>query len=393
MITEKDLTKAEFNEKMKKEYDIEHSYFLDESGKNHWLKKPFSGIEEAGSYCMQIGRLIGGLKLARGMKVLDWGAGSCWMSEIMNKLGMNTIALDITETGLDVGKELFNMDKRIDKALEHKFIHYDGRKIPLPDESVDRIVISWAFHHIVNKIEMLSEFYRVLKKDGVVGMMDAGLKYSESDMAKHEKETFGALEDNIDLEQMDKIIKDIGFNNIKITYAPEHNLTFDFNGYKNKQKDKEKLFDSCLYYGETHEVFFLIKGDPYANDTTKPGNNCKAKIELLNKNLFSNNLEISVKIKNIGDTKFLSNNSDPAGIVYLGCHLYDENKNLIKLDYRREKLPIDLEINESCKINLKLQFEDKFNGFVEVDLVNESHWWFKQKGTETIMVKADISNE
>ena len=68
------------------------------------------------------------------------------------------------------------------------------------------------------------------------------------------------IENNIDLEQMDKIIKDIGFNNIKITYAPEHNLTFDFNGYKNKQKDKEKLFDSCLYYGETHEVFFLIKG-------------------------------------------------------------------------------------------------------------------------------------
>jgi len=67
MITEKDISKEELKKKMLKEYEIEHKYFLDENGKNHWLKKPFSGIEEAGSYCMQLGRLIDGLKLARGI--------------------------------------------------------------------------------------------------------------------------------------------------------------------------------------------------------------------------------------------------------------------------------------------------------------------------------------
>jgi 2-polyprenyl-3-methyl-5-hydroxy-6-metoxy-1,4-benzoquinol methylase len=120
MITEKDISKEELKKKMLKEYEIEHKYFLDENGKNHWLKKPFSGIEEAGSYCMQLGRLIGGLKLARGMTILDWGAGSCWMSEIMNKLGMNTIALDITKTGLDVGKKLFKKSRIEDGKRSQK---------------------------------------------------------------------------------------------------------------------------------------------------------------------------------------------------------------------------------------------------------------------------------
>ena len=389
MITEKDISNKEFQEKMQKEYDIEHEYFLDENGKNHWLKKPFSGIEEAGSYCMQLGRLIGGLKLARGMTILDWGAGSCWMSEIMNKLGMNTIALDITKTGLEVGKKLFKMDQRIDTSLKHEFKHYDGRKIPLPDNSVDRIVISWAFHHIVNKIEMLEEFYRILKKDGIVGMMDAGLKYSESDMAMHEKHTFGALEDNIDLEKMDDIIKKIGFKNIKITYAPEADLKFNFEGYKNSIKHKDELFKSCLFYGETHEVFFLVKGDPYTNDSSRPGKKCTAKLEMLHKQVDTNKVKLKINVENTGDTKFLSNNGDPAGIVYVGCHLYDKNKNLIKLDVKRSNLSKDLDIGDSCEVKIEVEVPINFDGYVEIDLVNESHWWFKQKGTETLMIKID----
>ena len=28
-----------------------------------------------------------------------------------------------------------------------------------------------------------------------------------------------------------------------------------------------------------------------------------------------------------------------------------------------------------------------FDGFIEIDLVNEGHWWFKQKGTKTLMIK------
>jgi ubiquinone/menaquinone biosynthesis C-methylase UbiE len=387
MITEKDISKEELKKKMLKEYEIEHKYFLDENGKNHWLKKPFSGIEEAGSYCMQLGRLIGGLKLARGMTILDWGAGSCWMSEIMNKLGMNTIALDITKTGLDVGKKLFKMDQRIDKSLKHEFMHYDGRKIPLPDNSIDRIVISWAFHHIVNKIEMLKEFYRVLKKDGIVGMMDAGLKYSESDMAIHEKHTFGALEDNIDLEKVEKIIKNIGYKNIKITYSPEANLMFDFEGYDKSQKHKDELFKNCLLYGSTHEVFFLIKGSPYVNDSAKPGKNCKAKIKLLNKKIYKNKIQLKINIQNVGDTKFLSKNNDPAGIIYIGSHLYDKYKNLIKLDFKRSKLSKDLNINDNCEVNMEISIPKDFDGFIEIDLVNEGHWWFKQKGTKTLMIK------
>ena len=383
MLTEKDLTKKELEEKMAKEHAIEEQYFLDDNGSNHWLKKPFSGIEEAGSYCMQLGRLIGGLNLAKGMTVLDWGAGSCWLSEIMNKLGMRTISLDVSKSALDVGKKLFELDQRIDKSLEPKFIHYDGRKIPIEDSSIDRIVISWAFHHIVNKIEMLEEFYRILSPNGIIGFMDAGLHYDESDMAKHEKETFGALEDNIDLEKLKTIIEDIGFEKILVTYAPESEKKFNFDSYKNREKDKDDLFQSCIEYGKTHEVFFIIKGQPYVKTSATPGKNCKAKIDILKINKTKQFINIDLEITNIGDTLFLSNNMYPAGIVYVGCHLYNEKKELITLDYARKKIDSDLFPEKKLKLTFEVKLIENFKGFIEIDLVNEGHWWFKQKGTNS----------
>jgi ubiquinone/menaquinone biosynthesis C-methylase UbiE len=387
MITENDLTPEELLFKMEKEHEIEEAYFLDENGSNHWLKKPFSGIEEAGSYCMQLGRLIGGLNLAKGMVTLDWGAGSCWLSEIMNKLGMKTISLDISKSALEVGAKLFKLDKRIDMSLNPQFIHYDGRKIPLPDESVDRIVISWAFHHIVNKIEILNEFYRVLKPNGIVGFMDAGLAYDESDMAKHEKETFGALEDNIDLEKLDVIATNIGFKEILVTYSPESNLKFKFYNYKKREQDKEQLFKSCLDYGSTHEVFFIIKGTPYKKDSATPGKNCKALIEVLKYSKLANSLEVTLKITNCGDTVFLHENNIDAGTVFVGAHLYYNDKNLIKLDLARSRIPHDIDPNNNFNLVFNVPISNDFSGHVEIDLVNEGHWWFKQKGTISQFIK------
>lgn len=387
MLTEKDLSISELEEKMQKEHSIEEQYFLDENGNNHWLKKPFSGIEESGSYCLQLGRLIGGLNLAKGMTILDWGAGSCWMSEIMNKLGMKTISLDVSKSALEVGKKLFNLDKRIDLDLKPEFIHYDGRKIPLQDSSVDRIVISWAFHHIVNKIEMLEEFYRVLKPDGIVGFMDAGLYYDESDMAKHEKETFGALEDNIDLEKINLISKEIGFKKLLVTYAPESTLVFEFLNYKDRAKHSDELFESCLEYGKTHEVFFIVKGNPYAKNTAMPGKNCKAEIKLLDTTKLNESLELELEIKNIGDTIFLSEFDSPSGIVYAGCHLYNESKELISLDFYRKKLDSDLTPGNKISLQMNIKLPAEFKGYIEIDLVNEGHWWFKQKGTNTKFIE------
>ena len=130
------------------------------------LRKPFGTVEDAASILYRLGIVLSELRLGVGHTVLDLGAGACWLSAYLNRLGARTIALDVSPTALELGRELFRLDPRQRPDLDPQFLVYDGRRIPLPDDSVDRVVAFDAFHHVPNEDEILGEIFRVLRDGG-----------------------------------------------------------------------------------------------------------------------------------------------------------------------------------------------------------------------------------
>ncbi|GEM_PF-102281 len=59
-----------------------------------------------------------------------------------------------------VGVEIEQPDK------EKNIVYYDGKTIPFEDEYFDSILSSEVFEHVINIEEIVTELYRVLKKDG-----------------------------------------------------------------------------------------------------------------------------------------------------------------------------------------------------------------------------------
>ena len=51
-----------------------------------------------------------------------------------------------------------------------KIITYDGKKLPYPDESFDRIIISHCLEHILSPEDFLTEMLNKLKKGGVLSI-------------------------------------------------------------------------------------------------------------------------------------------------------------------------------------------------------------------------------
>ena len=49
---------------------------LDERG--YYFIKPFSGVDEAPDHLVAFAQLVAGLRPLPGMRILDFGAGSCW---------------------------------------------------------------------------------------------------------------------------------------------------------------------------------------------------------------------------------------------------------------------------------------------------------------------------
>jgi len=82
-------------------------------------------------------------------KILDVGLGMGTFAKCMLDDGFNVTGIDIDNTSL------YN---------EIKPIIYDGKKIPLKDNSFDNATIICVLHHCSNQIQVLKEVMRVSKK-------------------------------------------------------------------------------------------------------------------------------------------------------------------------------------------------------------------------------------
>lgn len=92
-----------------------------------------------------------------GQELLDLGCGLGGYSKTLADRGRKLIALDVNEKYVEIAKKL-GVDAR----------HYDGRKIPLPDNAVDTIFMIEVMEHIPNPENLLSELRRVARKNIIV---------------------------------------------------------------------------------------------------------------------------------------------------------------------------------------------------------------------------------
>ncbi|MDW7726660.1 MAG: class I SAM-dependent methyltransferase [Candidatus Methanoperedens sp.] len=107
-------------------------------------------------------------KIQNDMKILDIGAGNCWL--------LNLLSNNYTKIGIDLHAHQHFIDNTFIDFMNTKssnFVFGDATNLPFPDATFD-IVYSNEFVSHVNDIdETLMEQIRVLKKDGVLLIMDS----------------------------------------------------------------------------------------------------------------------------------------------------------------------------------------------------------------------------
>src|SRR5215475_3282215 len=81
------------------------------------LGKPYIDLLETPNTLYKLGLMLSDLKLGKSMTVLDFGAGTCWLSRILNQLQCITISLDTSMTALALGEKRFSMHPVIGGSL------------------------------------------------------------------------------------------------------------------------------------------------------------------------------------------------------------------------------------------------------------------------------------
>lgn len=102
------------------------------------------------------------------LKVLDIGVGPGFFPIVLGKEGHNVVGIDITENMISYAKE--NIKK---EGVNAELKVMDCHNLDFKDDSFDLIICRNLTWTIANPIKAYKEWYRVLKKNGIILIFDA----------------------------------------------------------------------------------------------------------------------------------------------------------------------------------------------------------------------------
>lgn len=370
------------------------SYFSRITDWDQILAKPFSSIQDSQHTLVEFSHLIHGLQLYPEMTVLDFGAGPGWASRILNQMGLEVISLDVSQTALNMAEELSRLWPVLGKQPSHTFLHFDGRKIDLPDERVDRIFCFDAFHHVPNQLEVLQEMSRVLKRGGIAGFSEPGPNQSKDPVSQMEMRKYKVLENDIVIEKIWEHAKTAGFTEIKLALwnVPPPLLPMEsFLNFPEHRDLKQEYIDHAFIRSRHFNIFFLQKGEAESLNDSRNAEGLTCLLEPVAKKLElsfggGSTIGIELSVENTSDKEWLPSGTG-RGSVNIGASLsrLGESEQFIQ-DFRFQLSLQKIMPGESLFADIQLPPLDRGKFKLEVDLVSEHVCWFQRPITIILTV-------
>ena len=393
MIDAKDVMRRYTVEQLNETAD---AYFRRVSDPTPLMSKPFTFLHEAPEALQNLGLLLSGLHLGKTMTVLDFGAGTCWLSRFLAQLNCRPVCCDVSEAALAIGKRLFNEHPVMGTTVYRPtFLVFDGHRIDLPDESVDRIVSFDAFHHVPNPGEVIRELSRVLRRGGIAGFSEPGRQHSRTPQSQYEMQNHRVLENDINLNEIFRDAKPAGFTELTVKVLTdmeisldEYNVMYEADG---KEPLKSRTWNQTYNTMFNRSIFFLHKGPLRRDSRSHIG--LAHSIAVDRGDVVTTSgipVGLTFTLHNAGGAAWLDRNSEIFGIVRLASHLYDNQGNLIEVDYSRHDLPAPVEPGETIRLTIDVSLPGPGGYELAFDLVSEGVMWFENQGSKPIRVKVRV---
>jgi SAM-dependent methyltransferase len=372
-------------------------YFERADMRAFWTNKPFSDAPWTGWTLARFGELLRALDLRPGDRVLDFGCGSGWSSEMIARMGMDVVGMDVSPAALDMARQSAAPRARHAAGIEPRFELYSGGRLDYPDGHFDTVVVFDAFHHLPNPQELLGEFCRVLAPNCRLGMAEPGIGHAETSHAKGEMET-GVLEREIDLEQLYAAGLAAGFKGLEalVPSLHPHAITLPMRRLRWYMRGVSWLLPANLtrlaILGAP--VALLWKG-PHFISSLHPRDQSAA----IHPGVLQipcrpgETVTIDTVLTNTGATTWLREGRHGRGYVRLGAHLLRADGTMVDADSARAPLPRDLSRGERAAVSLRADAPAAPGRYLlRLDMVNEGIVWFGEGRSETTDVVLDVSD-
>jgi len=355
---------------------------------DRYLAKPFADPRDAPDLLGSFAHLLSGLHLVPGMTVLDFGAGACWTTRCLTQLGCAAIALDVSATALDLGRQLFARLPPIGDCPPPRFLVFDGRHIDLPDASVDRIFCFDAFHHVPNPADVMRELGRVLRPGGIAGFSEPGRHHSRGARSQYEMKNYTAIENDVVMEDVWQWARAAGFADLELAVFTTESYRVplqEFGELTRGGRALDRYAERLRVFLHGHQTFFLRKGGQAPRDSReREGLKGEIAVQLERTDVRGGEpIRGRATLQNVGTVTWLPG-STAVGGVNLGVHLRARDGRPISLDFARVALADTTAPGHTHTVEFALTPPEPGEYLLEFDLVSEGVGWFEMNGSATV---------
>jgi SAM-dependent methyltransferase len=361
---------------------------------DRYLAKPFVDPHETPDVLGSFAQLLSGLRLTPGMTVLDFGAGACWTTRFLTQLGCAVIALDVSATALELGKQLFSRMPPIGDQPQPRFLVFDGHHIDLPDASVDRIVCFDAFHHVPNPAPVLGELGRVLRPGGIAGFSEPGPNHSKAARSQYEMKNYAAFENDVVMPEIWRWAQAAGFSALELAVfsTESHRVSLaEFDEVVAGGAALDAYGEKVRAFLTGHQTFFLRKGGSVRKDSReRDGLKGEIAVHLERSSVREGEpIRGHATVHNVGTARWLPGAMKVGG-VNLGVHLRLGDGRPLNVDFARLVLDKETPPGGAEVIDFALEPPPRGEYLLEFDLVSEGVAWFEMNGSATTTVRITV---
>jgi ubiquinone/menaquinone biosynthesis C-methylase UbiE len=348
--------------------------------------------------------------------ILDIGAGACWCSDWLQRLNLQTVAVDISWDMLRLGRTRFR-----DPAAAF-FVTGDLEYLPFASASFDKAYCLSAIHHVPSIRRAVVEIHRVLKPEGAAVFSEPGVGHADKPGSISAMRDFGVLEQDIVISEFMDACHAAGFADVRLkplSYTlPAIDLTAaQWDAWRRLARTKRprragrKLWRALLELAgvgkqdelieetlammlvrvlrsamEDHPVVVASRSPLPAVAATRP---YSADVELLaapGMVLPGAPVALRIRIKNTGGLSWETAERAGGGQVRIGVQLMDANQRLVDREFHRASLPSPLPPGAQAECELTCSAPSAPGTYhLKIDLVAEGVTWFEPVGSRAVM--------
>ena len=349
--------------------------------------------------------------------ILDLGAGACWCSDWLQRLNLQTVAVDISVDMLRLGRARLT-------GPRPWVVAGDLERLPFAAGTFDKAYCLSAIHHIPDIPSALGELNRVLTPAGAVLFSEPGVGHADKAGSMTAMRDFGVLEQDIVAADFMAACARAGFAHVTLRpmsyLIPQVEITAaQWQAWARRAASKRPTRAAHTIWRGVLELLGLGKHDTLVEETISMQlvrllrgamadhpvivaakrrrtphrtDSRRAEIQILeapSRVAAGRPVPVRLRIRNTGDTAWHTDGA--ASAVRLGVQLLGADGRLVDRDFYRHDLSGPIAPGQRVDVDVSCPVPDTCGPHAfKFDLVEEGVTWFEPHGSAIARHAIDV---